>query len=408
MSGWKRTFAVIWTSQLISTLSSAVVGYAVIFWMSLKTGSAEVLALASVAGLLPQLVLGPFTGVLIDRWDRKRIMIGADIFVAACTAVLAGLFFLGRARLGHVYVLLSLRSAGSAFHWPALQASIPLLVPETALLRVAGANQVLHSIATILGPALAALLINLVDMTWVLLSDVAGAAVACGALLFVRIPRPERKGEVRSPALFREMKEGFGEITGRPGLVWLFGFITLATFFLVPLSALFPLMTLKHFSGGAYEMSLIEVVWGAGMLLGGAALGILKLKTNKVVLINSMYILLGLTFAFSGILPPSGFPVFVGLTLAGGITGAVFSGAFNVIVQTTIEPAALGRVYSLYGSASLAPAMFGLLQTGFVAERIGIANAFIITGSAFVLIGVVSFFVPEIRRMIRAGASRPV
>jgi len=406
LSPWKRTFAIIWAGQLVSTLSSAVVGYAVMFWMSLKTGSAEVLALASIAGLLPQLILGPFTGVLVDRWDRKRAMIGADAFVALCTAVLAVLFILGRAKLGHVYLLLALRSVGGAFHWPAIQASIPLLVPETALLRVAGANQVLNSIATILGPALAALLINVFSMTWVLLSDVAGAAIAIGTLLFVHIPRPERKADARGPGLFREMKEGLREITRRAGLFWLFVFVTLGTFFLIPLAALFPLMTLKHFAGGAYEMSLIEIAWGAGALLGGAAMGILKLKTNKVVLINAMYLILGATFALSGLLPPGGFSFFVGLTLIGGISWAIFSGAFTVIMQTTIEPSALGRVYSIYGSVSMAPALIGLLQTGFVAERIGITNAFIISGAAFILIGFVSFFVPAIRAMIRSGSPR--
>lgn len=408
MSHWKKTFAIIWAGQLFSTLSSVIVGYAVIFWMSLKTGSAEVLAVAGIASLLPQMILGPFTGVLIDRWDRKRIMIGADAFVALCTAVLAVLFALDLARLGHVYVLLALRSLGQAFHWPAMQSSLPLLVPEAALMRVAGANQVLNSIATILGPALAALFINVLDMTWVLLSDVAGAIIACGSLLFVRIPRPEKKADARGPGLFREMKEGLREITGRPGLMWLFVFVMIAYFFLVPLSVLFPLMTLKHFAGGAYEMSLIEIVWGAGMLLGGAAMGILKLKTNKVVLINAMYILLGLTFALSGFLPPGGFAVFTGLTLVGGIMASIYSGAFTVVMQTTIEPGALGRAYSIFGSVASAPALIGLLQTGFVAEWLGIPNAFILAGSAFILIGAASFFVRPIRAMIRGVAPRSV
>jgi len=401
LSLWKKTFAVIWAGQFFSILSSAVVAYAVMFWMSLKTGSAEVLAFAAVAGLLPQMVLGPFTGVLIDRWDRKRIMIGADAFVALCTAVLAVLFALDKARLGHVYGLLALRSLGQAFHWPALQASIPLLVPEAALLRVAGANQVLISIANLAGPALAAFLINVFDMTWVLLSDVVGAMIAIGTLLFISIPRPEKRAVEGGAGLFREMKQGLREITGRPGLFWLFVFTMAATFFLFPLSALFPLMTLKHFSGGAYEMSLIEIAWGAGMLVGGAAMGMLKLKTNKVVLINSMYILLGSTFALSGFLPPGGFAFFAGLTLVGGVTGAIYSGAFTVVMQTTIEPAALGRAYSIYGSVASAPALIGLLQTGFVADRIGIPNAFIISGSAFILIGAVSFFVRPIRAMMR-------
>ena len=88
MNSWKKTFTVIWSGQLVSILSSAVVSYAVIFWMSLETESAEVLALAAIAGILPQSLLGPFVGIYIDRWDRKRTMILADTFIALCTLAL--------------------------------------------------------------------------------------------------------------------------------------------------------------------------------------------------------------------------------------------------------------------------------------------------------------------------------
>ncbi|MDD3300831.1 MAG: MFS transporter, partial [Bacteroidales bacterium] len=89
MMNWKHTFAIIWSGQLFSTLSSSVVGYAVIFWLSIKTGSAEILALSTIATLLPQLVLGLFTGVYVDRWDRRKTMIYADLFIALNSGLLA-------------------------------------------------------------------------------------------------------------------------------------------------------------------------------------------------------------------------------------------------------------------------------------------------------------------------------
>ena len=131
MENWKKTFAVIWSGQMVSILSSAVVGYAVIFWMSLETGSAEVLALAAIAGILPQSLLGPVVGVYVDRWDRRRTMILADSFIALCTLLLALLFRLGIAQMWHIYILLACRSVGSAFHTPAMQASVPLLAPAS-------------------------------------------------------------------------------------------------------------------------------------------------------------------------------------------------------------------------------------------------------------------------------------
>jgi DHA3 family macrolide efflux protein-like MFS transporter len=403
MDNWKKKFAIIWTGQLFSTLSSAVVGYSVIFWLSIRTGSAEVLAYATIAALMPQLLLGLFTGVLVDRWDRKRIMIVADIFIAVCSAVIAVLFYLDRVSLVHIYVLLALRSFGSAFHVPALQASVPLLVPESELMRIAGVNQVIYSVSSIAGPALAALLINAFTMTYVLLFDVAGAFIAVTSLLLVHIPNPKKQEGTHAPGIFREMKAGLKEIYGKPGLLWLFVFVILATLFIMPVSVLFPLMTLNHFSGGTFQMSLVEVAWGGGMLLGGAFIGILKPRISKIVLINTMYLWLGFTFTLSGFLTSEGFLFFVLFTFIGGVSGAVYSGAFTVVMQTTVEPSALGRVFSIYGSVTLLPAMIGLLQTGFIADRIGITNAFVISGLAIVFIGVVSFFVPAIRHMIKAG-----
>lgn len=399
MSDWKKVFAILWTGQLFSTLSSAIVGYAVVFWLSMETRSAEVLALATIATLLPQLVLGPFTGVLIDRWDRRRTMIVADLFIAFCSAIMGIMFVTGDVQIPYIYILLVLRSLGSAFHVPAMQASVPLLAPESQLMRIAGINQVIQSLSVIAGPALAALLISVLDMAVVLFIDVAGALIACISLLLVHIPNPQKKVDAPAPHLFREMKEGLHEIYSRSGLLWLFIFSILATFFIMPIAALFPLMTINHFSGGTYQMSIVEVAWGIGMLIGGALMGIKKMKIKEVILINAMYVVLGLTFAFSGITPATGFRIFVFLTLLGGISMAVYSSTFMVILQTTIDPAALGRVFSIFGSITLLPSMIGLLQTGFIADQIGVPTAFLISGLLIVLLGLVSFFVPPIMQM---------
>jgi len=124
------------------------------------------------------------------------------------------------------------------------------------------------------------------------------------------------------------------------------------------------------------------------------------LNNYKVILINLMYLLLGLTFVFSGILTASGFIIFAAITAVGGISMAIYSGAFTVVMQTMVEPAALGRVFSMYTSITLLPAMIGLLATGFIADNIGIGNAFIISGSAIGTMGIAAFFVPPIKNMV--------
>lgn len=405
MSDWKKIFVIIWTGQLFSTLSSSIIGYAVVFWLSIETRSAEVLAFATIAALLPQLLLGPFVGVYVDRWNRKRIMILSDSFIATCSLVMAFLFMKGDVDVSLVYLLLVLRSVGSAFHVPAMQASVPLLAPESELIRINGINQVIQSVSTIGGPALAALFITILNMTWVLLMDVIGATVAIVSLLLVHIPDPEKKENQPGPNLFREMLEGMKEIYFRKGLFWLFLVIVFMIFFIMPVAALFPLMTIDQFSGGTFQMSIVEISWGLGMLAGGTLLGF-KPKINRITLINLTFIILGLTFALSGILPENGFWIFVGLTFIGGITLSVYSGTFMTVMQSTIDPGALGRVLSIYGSLTMLPSMIGLLQTGYIAESIGVPLAFVISGSMIVLCGIIAFFIPPIRMLIRSEASK--
>lgn len=398
---WKKTFGIIWVGQFMSTLSSSAVNFAIIIWLSLETGSAEVLAYAAIAGLLPQALIGPFAGVYIDRWNRKLTMIIADGFIAICTLCMSVLFYLGHYELGYIYIILALRSVGSAFHNPAMQASIPLLAPKDELLRIAGINQTIHSVSNIAGPALGALMIGLMDIGRVLLLDIAGALIAIIGLLLVKIPDPIRELREKTgiDQVLKDIGIGIGAVTRNKGLGFLFLFSTLVTFCVMPIAVLFPLLTLEHFGGGKYEMSIIEVAWGVGMLAGGGLLGIFKPTMNKVAILNGMNVLLGIELAYSGLLPTDGYTLFVILTTIGGLAASVFSASFTTIVQEKIEPAMLGRVFSMYFSLALLPSILGLLGTGYIADNIGVNLAFVISGTLIALIGIVSFFVPTLMEL---------
>lgn len=403
MKNWKQTFYIIWTGQLFSTLTSSIVGFAIVYWLGVETRSAGVLAYAMIAALLPQAVFGLFTGVFVDRWDRKRTMIFADTFIAFCTAILCLMFYLGKVEIWQIYILLTLRSIGSAFHSPAMQASIPLLAPESQLMRIAGVNQIIASVSNIAGPAIAAVLITVMDMTYVLMFDIVGAVIACTSLLFVTIPNPEKNIGQQKRNIFREVKEGLMAIFEKRGLAWLFSFDVLASFFILPVAALFPLMTLNHFGGTTFQMGLVEVAWGVGMLIGGGILGLKKMKmANKVILMNVTDIIMGLMFFLSGLLPASGLIPFFILTAIGGTVGAIFWGAFTVILQTKIDPAKLGRVFSIYGSLTILPAIPGLVATGYVADTIGLTTIFIIAGIALIGTGISLLCIPSVRALGRS------
>lgn len=399
-NNWKRTFTIIWSGQFFSILTSSLVNFAIIIWLSLQTGSAEILAFAAIAGMLPQTVIGPFTGALIDRWNRKRIMMLADTFIALCTLILALLFWFDKAELWHIFALLALRSVGSSFHMPAMQASVPLLAPSDQLTRIAGINQIIASVSQIAGPALGAMMITIWDIEYVLIFDVAGALIAVSSLFFVNIPNPE-KTENSERHFLKEMKEGAMVVLRNKGLSLVFLYSIIILFFIIPISVLFPLMTLDYFNGTEFQAGVIEAVWSVGALAGGAIMGVKVYNVNRVGLINWTYILLGMAFMGSGILSPNGYIWFAILTCISGIAGAVYNSAFTGLVQNKIDPAALGRVFSTFYAVALIPSMIGLIGIGFIADTIGLNTSFIISGLVIILIGVIAFFTKPAMKLDR-------
>ncbi len=406
---WKKKFLFIWVGQFLSLISSSAVNFAIIIWLSMEHASAEVLAYGAIAAMLPGAIIGPFAGVFIDRWDRKKTMMLADSFVAICTLVMSISFFLGYEGLLLIYVMLMLRSIGSAFHMPAMQAAIPMIAPENALLRIAGVNQTIQSVSSIAGPALGALAISLMSIGNVLLLDIVGASIAVASLLFVHIPNPQlaEKTKTSMKQVWTDLRGGLLEIMNKKGLMWLFLFSTVVTFCIMPIAVLFPLLTLNHFHGGKWEMSIIEMMWGVGMLIGGGLISIFKPTFSKILLINATYIVLGITLALSGYLPANLFYLFVSLTILGGVAAAVYNACFMTVLQEEVRPELMGRVFSLYFSIAIIPTVLGLLGTGWAADVFGVNYLFMVLGGVIALIGACSFFNRPLRTLGNKNAATP-
>ena len=404
---WFKTYIYIWIGQFVSLLTSSAVNFAVIIYLSLHYKSAEVLAFAGIAGLLPQAIIGPFAGVYIDRWDRKKVMIYADAFIALCTFLMSFAFVEGEANLIFVYALLVCRSLGQAFHTPAMQAIAPLIVPENKLLKVSGINQMLQSVSMIAGPAVGTLAITFLPISKVLYLDVIGACLAIVSLLFVTIPKLTKQSEDNDiSTVLTDLKLGFAEIKKNKGLYMLFVYAMLTTFFVMPVAIMYPLLTIEHFAGGKWEMSIIEVVWGAGMLVGGGILSTWQGSISKVILVNAMHIFLGLTFVFSGLISGDLFWIFVAITTLGGIGMSFFNASFMTIIQEEVKPEFLGRVFSMYFSFAIIPSVIGLLFTGWIADEIGVVNAFIISGLAMCVVGFLSFLTPAVMNLGKNRSSK--
>lgn len=397
---WLRTFLIIFTSQGFSLLGSSAVNFALVWWLTTTTESATVLAFASIAALLPQALLGPIAGPLVDRWDRRLTIIGADILIAASSVVLMAAFAMGTPSITFVILVIAARSVGAAFHTPASQAAVPMYVPADQLMRVAGWNFFLSSGVAIAAPVLGAFLMGVAPMQLVIAVDVVGAAIAVLLMMLVRIPHPQRTDDdAEGSGLVAEFVAGWRELIRHRGLLDLTVVLVIVTLLYMPINALFPLMTRVHFGRGALEASIVELAFGGGMLAGSLAIGRLSARWSGVRLVGSGLLLIGSMIALAGLLPTSAYWAFALLSVAMGFSAPMFGAPINAMFQTLIDPAKLGRVMSLYMTLSMLVAPAGLLLAGPLAEQTGVATWFAITGVLIAVCAFVALALPAIRAL---------
>ncbi len=396
---WKRDFFTIWTGQAISLFTSAILQMAIIFYLTEKTGSAMVLSIASLVGFLPYAVFGPMIGVLVDRYDRKKIMIGADLIIAAAGAAMAIIALYMELPVWMVMIVLFIRSIGTAFHSPALSAVTPLLVPEEQLTRCAGYSQSLQSISFILSPAAAAFLYSVWELNAIIAIDVLGAVIACITVALVRIPKLSLKKQSLEQNFMKEMKEGLVVLKENKGLFALLLIGTLYMFVYMPINALYPLISMEYFAGTPMHISITEIAYASGMLAGGVLLGLLGSFKKRIVLITASIFMMGASLTISGLLPTSGFVIFVVCCAIMGFSVPFYSGVQTALFQEKIKPEYLGRVFSLTGSIMSLAMPVGLILSGIFADRIGVNNWFLISGILIVGIAIVCPLIPVVKSL---------
>lgn len=396
---WQVPFFTIWTGQQVSLIGSMLGGFALVWWLTQATGSATVLATASLVQILPGIILGPFVGALVDRWDRRRVMMVADAVVALFSAWLAYLFWSGTLQIWHVYAIIAVRAIGGTFHWPAMSASTSLMVPEEHLSRVAGINQTMRGIFSIVAPPLGALAMSLLPLYGVMAIDVATAAFAIVPLFFVSIPQPVRRvepGARTKPSLWQDVAEGFRYVWGWPGLRALLIIAAVINFVFNPASSLMPLIVSKHFGGDAAQLAWMESLWGVGIVLGGLALGVWGGFKRRIVTSLVGLIGMGVGATLIGLTPAALFWVALAGMLFVGTMNPIANGPIHAIFQSVIPPDMQGRAFTLISSACNAVAPLGMLVAGPVADALGVQSWFVIAGVTCVAMGAVGFLSPAV------------
>ncbi len=397
-----KTFLIVWIGQAFSLLGSQLVQFALVWWLTKSTGSATVLALATLLALLPQIIIGPFAGAVVDRWSRRWIMLIADAAIAVATLLLAGLFWLDLANVWSIYGLILLRSTGAAFHWPAMQASTTMMVPREKLARVAGLNQTLAGVAGIFIPPLGALAMEALPMQAILVIDVVTAVPAVATLLVVSIPQPVRQSlEVNAPksSVWADLRQGFHFILGWKGLM-MFSVIGLViNIFGRAAASLTPLLVTQHFLGGVLELGWFLGATGFGTLAGGLILGLWGGFKNRVFTMLLGLILDGLAIILISFSTPQAFGLALVAIFCVGFLETIVIGLNGAIFQAIIPPDVQGRVFALLMSLAQVSAPLGLIVAGPFADRFGITTWWMLTGLIIGGMGVAAFFIPSVVRI---------
>jgi DHA3 family macrolide efflux protein-like MFS transporter len=399
-ANWPAHFFSFWTGQAVSLFGTALVQFALIWWLTSTTHSATVLAIASLAAAVPGIILAPIAGVWVDRWNRRWVMILSDALVALASLVLIVLFAVGAAQVWEVYVIVFIRAAGNAFQLPAMQASTSLMVPEAHLSRVAGFNQTLLGAMAIVAPPVGALLLQTVPLQAILSIDVVTALLGILPLFFVRVPQPAPRavsGTVTNRATFwPEMRAGWRYVLAWPGLLVLLSMALVLNFLFSPTGALLPILVTKHFAGGPFQLAGLDSAEGLGIVTGGLVLGVWGGFHKRIFTTLAGLIGLSLAIGLLGVLPASLFWLAAGAMFVSAAMQALTNGPIMAVLQATVAPDMQGRVFSLVTALATAITPIGLLVSGPLADTLGVQSWYVLAGTVGIIMGVAGFFLPAL------------
>ncbi len=382
------TYIFFWSGQLFSLLGSSIVQIVLIYWITIETENLTIISIASFFSFLPQFILGPLAGVFADRWNRKLLIGLSDFCQALTTLSLIFLFFFNIQQVWLIIFINSIRGVFQAFHWPVVNAIIPLMIPKKHLSRMNGINYFFTGLVNTMGPIIAGILLLLFPIDQILWVDILTFLIAITPLLLIKIPPlltkflPKHKR-----SYFRELKVGFKAIKIVPGLLTLLFVATILNFLGNPFNTLMiPYVSGTH-SGTVENLAIVLASIQAGMFVG-AIIVIIKKVWNKKPLIIFTGILIGeVGHLILALAPPQNFlMISIGGFMFAFIVPFVNT-MFLTILQTVIPPDKQGRVMSNVITIVTLVSPIAMLISGPLAELIGITTLFILSaGLNFIFI----------------------
>lgn len=363
-----RRFMIIMLGQLFSLVGSGVMSFALGVWLYSETGQAMPFAITALVSILPRVLIGPFAGALVDRWNRKRVMIISDLLAACVTVILALLIYTDSLLVWHIYLGAGLIATFGTFQDPALTASVTMLVEKEDFARAAGFRQGVYAMQTLLAPLLAGALYGLIGLRGIVFIDLAAAAVAISILLAVTVPQPEEteEGKANKGTIIKEAASGFSYIFGRPGLASMLIYFAFVNFFANASGILLTPLVLSFADAGA--LGITQTVGGVGMLLGSLLMGVWKGFKKKITGVYVGIALAGVGFGILGLRP------LIPLIAFGQFFGLFFIPIANAMAQaiwqTKVAPDMQGRVFATRSVIAISMMPFAYLLSGTLADNV--------------------------------------
>jgi MFS family permease len=341
-------FLSFWIGQVISLLGTSMSLFALTIWAYELTGSATALALVGFFFVTPLLVISPVAGALVDRSNRKFMMIISDLASGLATIVILLLYLSGKLDIWHLYVAGAFSGTFQAFQWPAFSAAITTMLPKEQYGRANGLMSLAETGSGIFAPLLAGALLGYIGLTGVLLIDIATFVFAITALLIVSVPQPKTTdiGKDASGSLWKESLFGFWYILRRPSLLGLQIVFMLGNFITgIPLSIIAP-MILAHTNNNEITYGTVSSAGAAGGLIGGLAMSAWGGPTPKIHGVLGGWALASI---FGSILMGFGqsLPVWTAASFIAGFIVPILNGSNQAIWQAKVAPDVQGRVFSI-------------------------------------------------------------
>jgi DHA3 family macrolide efflux protein-like MFS transporter len=366
---WVSTFLALLLAQTVSLVGSQMAGFALGVWLYQRTGATAVYGFVALANVGPIVLFGPFAGVLIDRWDRRRVLLMAHVGGGACSLLLALLYRLEAISLSTVLLPLVVASCFGALQFPAVSAATATLVAPAQLGRANGLLQLSFAVGQLAAPVTAGAMLSRVGVGWILLVDVGSFLFAVGVLVFLRIPRPPARTpeRERGVALWQEMAAGWAFLRSHPGLMALLVLFAAVNFVFGIVQVVFTPVVLRF--ADSRVLGAIISLGGVGMVTGSMVMAVWGGPRLRIHGVLGFTFLQGLLMLLLAAAPPSvvlfgvgSFGVLFAMPLIGGSSEAIW--------QRKVPPDLHGRVFSLRATVAGASLALAYAMAGPLTDRV--------------------------------------